>query len=550
MLQEDTAPVAAMDSPSPNGKAGLVVALVLGAVLVGAFFRSVHLTGQVLLEDEVHALTGAIHHHRISDVVSTFGEADRSIPLVLWDKLLMGTVGLDELGLRLPMWFAGVLALVVFPLLVCGEQNRRTTILFAWLLALSPVLVFYSRMARPYMIAIHFGFVAVLAFRHWFETGRRAAAILYVACTALTGWLLIVFLPFVLGPFVCFGAWAALRGSRRDLVRLVKLGGATVIGMAVPLGLPLWSSFGHLTSKAQVTPVHMVWGILPRALRGLLCGSSTPLAVLLVLFLLYGWATARRPRDKISMEDYLAFLAVLHLAAVLVVGPVGIASITALGRYLLPLTPCALLLVAAGLGRAFERRPQASSALGVAVVVAVIAGSELTAIPGAPAGWATYFIQQRAFARRNWSALVQTQMGPFYQELSRLPPRSRVIAELPAHAHVDIDVGARYQLAHRQEVVFGRVEGLCDMGRWMGIPPPAPGLRLRTLVHMDAPEAVARRGVSHAVLHRTPFREAFVHYWEEAEMGECLEHMQELYGPPVHEDGFVVVYEVRAPKPQ
>jgi hypothetical protein len=36
--------------------------------------------------------------------------------------------------------------------------------------------------------------------------------------------------------------------------------------------------------------------------------------------------------------------------------------------------------------------------------------------------------------------------------------------------------------------------------------------------------------------------------WEEdAETGECIERMTEIYGAPVHEDEFVVVYEIRAP---
>jgi hypothetical protein len=548
MPPEDTKPAAQAITPNPDRLSLAFLGLVVAAILAGTYLRSIHLTTQALFLDEVHAVGWAAGSTNwvpsLYDIVSQFGQSDRCIPLVLWDRLLLRTVGLDELGLRLPMWLAGVLALGIFPALVRQEQSRRTTVLFAWLLAFSPILVFYSRMARPYMDAILLGFVAVLAFRHWFETGRRAAAAVYVVCTALTGWLLIVFLPFVLGPFLFYGVPALLRRRAGDLARLARMGIATVVGLGIPLGLPLWHSLGDLTSKAQATSVHEVWGVLPVALRGLLCGANTPLAIFLTVFLLYGWATARRRRDEISMEDYLAFLSILHLAAVLIVGPAGLWRLTVLGRYLIPLIPCGLLLVAAGLGRAFERSPLVSGCLGVGAVLWVIVGSGLTRIPDAPEAFATFFIEQRALARTHrLTRNPAVMMSPFYEDLARLPPRSRVIAELPGHAYAG--PGANYQRTHRQEVVLGRLEELCDMGVWLGMPARVPGLNLRSLVHMDAPETVTRRGVSHAVVHRRPLEELHGRWPKEAEMGACIERMTEIYGAPVYEDEAVVVYEVR-----
>ena len=67
----------------------------LGAVLVGAALRAYQLPGQILVDDEWHALHKAIHSS-YAEILTSFGAADHAIPITLYYKLATDTVGLSE----------------------------------------------------------------------------------------------------------------------------------------------------------------------------------------------------------------------------------------------------------------------------------------------------------------------------------------------------------------------------------------------------------------------------------------------------------------------
>src|SRR6185369_15970627 len=119
--------------------------------------------------------------------------------------------------------------------------GRPAANVLAALLAVSPILVFFSRYARPYAIALFCALGAVMAFRAWWFRGGRRFAAAYVALGALACWLLVIVAPFVLGSFLVFGI-AGLRVPGRRLAglkRLALLGSATLAVLAVLLGPPL-----------------------------------------------------------------------------------------------------------------------------------------------------------------------------------------------------------------------------------------------------------------------------------------------------------------------
>ena len=112
-----------------TSRAGSRLALsfwLLLALAVGAFLRLDQVVAQVLVGDEwhpVHQLTYYSPRH----IISSFGNADYSIPLVLFYWLQMKWHGVSELTLRLPMIVAGVLTLIALPMGLPKWFVGRTT---------------------------------------------------------------------------------------------------------------------------------------------------------------------------------------------------------------------------------------------------------------------------------------------------------------------------------------------------------------------------------------------------------------------------------------
>ena len=96
----------------------------------------------------------------------------------------------------------------------------------AWLFALSPILVLYSRIARPYEILALATFGAALAFDRWWRTGSPGAGAAFVALAAFSIYLHLGAAPFVAAPFLL---GAGLVARRYPAVRAL---GALVVPVA------------------------------------------------------------------------------------------------------------------------------------------------------------------------------------------------------------------------------------------------------------------------------------------------------------------------------
>jgi hypothetical protein len=111
--------------------------LLVGAIIARTALRFYQLSEQIIADDDWHALQAA--RDLGSSIAMHFGGSDVSIPMALYDKVVMGTVGLSEWLMRAPVVFFGLLALVCFPLILRALFDRTTKTLFGWLLAISPV---------------------------------------------------------------------------------------------------------------------------------------------------------------------------------------------------------------------------------------------------------------------------------------------------------------------------------------------------------------------------------------------------------------------------
>ncbi len=167
-------------------------------VTIGIYLRFQQITIQWLMDDEWHAVHKLIASDRFSSILLSFGQADYSIPLTLLYKLLAQTIGLSELRMRLPMLLGGTALVVLAILWTRARMGEATSLVFGALLAISPLLVNYSRNARPYMLTLLLAGLALWALARWERSGWYRHAAMYLFCACLASWLHPLMAPFSL----------------------------------------------------------------------------------------------------------------------------------------------------------------------------------------------------------------------------------------------------------------------------------------------------------------------------------------------------------------
>jgi hypothetical protein len=406
----------------------------IGIGLAALALRSHQLLGQVPIDDEWHALLQSMTH-RLGYILTHFGTCDVSIPIAAYDKALILTIGLGSWGLRLPFLFFGVATVVGVPLMVRPIVGRPAANVLAALLAVSPILIFFSRFARPYAIALFCAFGAAMAFRAWWDTGRARFAAAYVALAASACWLVIVMAPFVLGSFLLFGAAAVARPGRRraSLGRLARLGAVTALALAVLLGPPLRIDGRSLLSHAGSNPIRLanLWGAAVFSLGSGEAIVAIGLAGLAAIGLL---VLCLR---ELRFAGQLAGLAALQVVGFVVARPSMGELQNVSSRYLLPVMAVTLVLSAVGLvavcdgfGGVVARRLRPALALVVCAVI--LWRSPVPLIAPSPNNWASHYLGGTLDAYDHAYVTNVRRVPAFYESLAAEPREALRSSKSPA----------------------------------------------------------------------------------------------------------------------
>ncbi len=508
-----TGVASAADGRSLAGAVGwaCMAGLVLAA---GVVLRFWNLGGQVLGGDELHAVRAALSQP-LPALLTTYQLADSCIPLTALDRWLLDRgVALDEWLLRLPVLASGLAALVLLPLLVRRRLPTGAWPFFGALVATSPLLVLYSRIARSYMPATLLSFAAVMAFGRWWTPlragapagagdaraadGRRGAvaAIAYVVLSALAMWFHLGTAPIVVAPLL-FGAveLALSRESRGWPWRRLAALGAAAAGLAAGCALflvPAYPSLARLIAakrQPQEVPAATWWGVL-QLQAGARAGQRLP-ALLFWATALAGLAALLRRRRRLGV--YLSALVLAQVLGILVLSPLGLARLQVLDRYLLPALPVVLMWVAAGLAHPWWPRQGRLGRAGQRLGAAGLVLAWLSAGPFADAGFrASSFMHHNdmvAFALPRATAPPGGVPRPY---LALGGPLGSTIVELPWPPVWDFG---------RCFYVYQEVHGLRVRVAAAAGAPPAERLRLRNRVSPE-PAALLASGARWVVVHR------------------------------------------------
>jgi mannosyltransferase len=386
--------------------------VVAGLTLLAAALRFATLGAQAYHHDEIvtasRVLRGSFWH-----AMDAVGFSESAPPLYyalawLWTQL----TGTGEVGLRSLSALAGVATVPVAFLLGAELRGRRAGIVAAALVAVNPMLLWYSQEARGYALLVLFTAVAALYFvraldrhvpgvMHPYGPSRPGTSSVRRDVTLWGGFSALALAThyFALFPIALEAVWLLRRRGRDALagLRIVAVAGLLLAPLAIHqmlAGRAEWiggRSLGHRLWEAAVTFTVGETGDIVAGTETILPGIVPLLAIAGALALL---ALRGDRRERRAARRMLA------VAAATVAVPIALALLApgkdyVLARNLLPaLVP---LLVAVAIG-ATLRRARRAGTVAAAVLVAYSLGFSL---------WAS---ASPALQRPDWEA-VATRLG-------------------------------------------------------------------------------------------------------------------------------------------
>lgn len=520
---------------------------------IGVYLRLDQFTLQVLLDDEWHV----IHQLLVKtpkELFLTFGHADFSIPLALMYGLEQKLFGLSEFGMRWPMMLAGLSALFVFPHYVGKYFDHKTTLIFSFLLAISPLLIIYSRTARPYALTLLFSSLALGAFHRFAAAEKPAgkAGCIYVVCAIASVWLHLISLPMVVAPFLVFGIPALLDQNWERVSRIFYLGICTAVGLLTLVLPPILGQPEALELKLGIqTPnLETYYGVLYVWL-----GTSS-LSVVSMGVLLAATGAGPLWRGLPIISSFVTGLG-LTLIVILLTQPAWVHHPLTLARYLLPTIPLLLLSISLGLSRLVDMLVHYGGRSGKWVLwAATMSGlllvgyfSPLHKILAKPNSNGLHLVYQFDFREENNLIFLYQKdfpVSPFWQQLAAFPRDTLKIAASPFAFETFHWDAARWEQISHQRVMPGYLNGFCTENRY-GEVPKDKRFSFQNVGYLADENDLIERGFD-LVVYQKPFK--VMTNQGEKEFGmdtiNCDFKLRAQFPSPVYEDEWLVAFPLSA----
>jgi len=559
------------------------------AFLVGAFFRVHGLGRQILLDDEWHGMLAA-GTQSFRYLATHLQLSGASIPYSLFRRLCLVTVGWDEVILRLPSLAAGLAVLILGPWAGRRVLKDRAAVLFAFLLALSPALVYYSRYSRVYSVTMLLQLLCVFSFYGWITTKGRGSRLLFIGSAALGAY----FHLFCLVPVMaCFLYWAFLLSplqkrlappssfaatDRREGLLTFGAAGGLVFVLYLPSMLN-GSFFGMFLPRFR--DLRPGAGIIMDV--ALLMSGTAHVGVMAATAILSLIGLSRLYRSDRLLAGLLVAVFAFVAAAVLATSSFWVDSGLTVVRYAIVLVPLYLLMVALGLEGlwGFLKGGAERFLRGRGVVPATAAVYGLLACHVLTGPLLPVYARVNNFPHHNAfqqdyhnvesplpyrddyfpQPLLTQNMPRFYAQLAAEPGPARIL-EYPMLIGHHFNFHYHYQRLHGKEIVAGYLSALRPHG-----PRPHPTMvygnfvfdyylngmccpdkfRFNALVDILDPQAVEDAGVRYVILHEDAMREGFgregvLVLSQYAFFERLMERYRRRWGGPVYADRWITVF--------
>lgn len=518
-------------------------------VSVGLALRVWNLREQIVGDDELHAVRAAISMP-LDQILVTWQQTDHSLPLTALYRLWLDAGGvLSESVLRAPALLGSLALLLVAPRLLAPLAGARVAWLWAWLLALSPMLVIYGRMVRSYSITVALTTCAVLAFARYGQGGGRRFGAVYVLCGAFA-----IFFHLGAGPVVVAPLGAGLLAIALQ-PRLVAFGLPGIAWLAVGLlltagmmlapGLDTLAALVGAKSGVGGLDLSIAWEVMR-----LHAGSAGSLVALGFWAVVAAGPVELWRRGQLLLALLVPTALLGHVAGLLVLAPELDSPILATRAFLVTL-PMSLLGAAAGIDGVLARW-RVDSGGRRAAALGCLAAALLWAGPYLDGGfWRSSFRQHDDYIlfTRERPAITPATLPSFYRELGQHPEGELV--ELPWHPFWGFGHAIpAYQEHHRRAVVVANSEPLAR----------DPRVALQRYV-LAEPAALLASGGRYAILHldleleertaraargRPDETRPHPKVWRalRREARRARQQLDAAWGPADYDDGVVVVWDL------
>jgi hypothetical protein len=554
------------------------------AILIGLYLRLYLLADQVFADDEWHGLYYVIGKSPAWLLTHFSIPGATCIPLNIYTWAVFASAGWSETLLRLPSLICGMLCLLIGPWLARDIVGPRRAVLLSLLLAVSPVLIFYSRICRPYSAVALLAFAAILLAARWMQSGGRRPALLFVGAGVLAIYFHLFAVVTVAAPVLTafvFHACARYRKPSHTVtvgpsLRHWIAAAAIIAGMSALMLLPalIHSLRSTFFTVALAGTFHL--RSLPQA-ASLVSGTGQPVLILLFWGAFVAGAVEQCRRNP-WFGGMLISLYPLHALALILSRPDSAQSAIVLVRYCIPLTPVSLLFVACGIQATLEMiaarvalRPGLQTVTASACAAALALAGPLPQCYVAPNNFTSHGAYQHRYGRIDWHrsfysdftpagfTLITTvraeEVSPFYRFLAE-HPNQRPIVEYPMLIGDHFNPLYYYQHFHRRPVLVGyttdmtlsrglaagNIFGDTYIDQVLSLVEDHSRLRFRNLVAMDDFAAMRGRGVEYIILHKRFEAQLPQVAPPPPDLDRLWHDYRERLGAPAYEDGNVAVF--------
>ena len=522
----------------------------VGVAVLAAWRRLDQLSGQWLMDDEWHAIHKLQRSSSYSEILSSFGVSDYSIPLTVFYRFLAETIGLSELRMRFPMLIAGLALPVIAGAWAWRALSASTALLFAFLLAVSPMLVNYSRTARPYSLTLLLSILSMFLLGRFLQGYGLRYAIAYLLIAALAVYMHPITAPFFLTSVAAAALYLFLTGRtdawRKTAFLLIALVCAVSL-IVVPPVVMHQAAFAE--KMASSTPrFATVWGALHMWFG---TGSSTT-SVIACVFAALGVKRAIECFPEL-LGLYVSGIVGIFLA-ILVLQPAWVHNPLTFARYLLPALPLLLLLVAVGVTDLAERiSSQFSVFLVCAAALLMLLGSPLPRLLREPNNVTLHSFYQFDYRPDQNPIEFPKQMegDRFWRSLSHFGPGTLKIAlagESSFESYANSAV--LHQPIHRQTLVKLQTGKKCG-GERSGEAFRDENIHLRNAVALAPKREMLAQGIDLIAFDMQLVGQGIgapERYFSSPEYeryrNECVMWLRQNYGDPIWEQPLLLIFQV------
>lgn len=560
------------------------------AFLIGTVLRLYMLSDQILLGDEWHGIDYAIGNSSFY-LLTHFALGATSIPMNLYRSFLLKTFGWSEFLLRLPALIPAILSLAVLPVFVRKIFSRRATIIFAFLLAISPFLIFYSRVCRPYAMYMLLGFLSVWALYLWVVGGERKYACIYVAAGVLATYFHLIALVPILTALGFVFLVKLIRRLTTSFIRRVRI----VPGFA-QLTLAAFSVLFLLTllllpalMQSLTALVRDVDRMALKSLIGFACllaGTSNKMLVgLFWVLLVVGQVMLFR--KSFLLAGMFISIFVSYFLAMIILSPAGMDCPIVILRYAILLYPASYILVALAMDSFLKYFQSAklikgsgygallSSFMTAGFLAVLFFAGPLVRLYASPNNFTNHCAFQESYEPPNWDQSYITDMGPEFLLNRKDIPRfyQRLSSELNVTAVIEYPMVVGdfnlyyYQHFHGKKVIAGYFTKLDIM-----VAEKSPGfvcsntyvdqilsrmadtskLKFRNMISVADIEALRHSQAEYIILHKNLMTEFSPHlHGSHNQIYKTIPHLYQIYrsyfASPVFEDNNLIVFRIPPP---